>query len=166
VIITPDSSILVRASVRSNGPARRLIDEVANNPEHILAISPYILGEVGTALAYSKLQAVLHLAPEEIHAHLARLRRIARVSVIEMGLPVVLNDPKDDPIVYTAVGAGANVLCTRDRDFHAPNVISFCRRYGIEVLDDLELLLRITARSASIADPRGAGSRLPRSFDK
>jgi predicted nucleic acid-binding protein len=98
VIITPDSGILVRATVRSNGPARRLIDRIANDGAHVLAISPFVLGEVGKALAYSKLQTVLRITPDEVHAHLARLRRIARVVEVETGLPVVLNDPKDDLI--------------------------------------------------------------------
>ena len=39
------------------------------------------------------------------------LRRIARLVDVEIGMPVVLNDPNDDPMVYTAVGAGADVLC-------------------------------------------------------
>jgi hypothetical protein len=45
-------------------------------------------------------------------------------------VPVVLNDPA--PAVYTAVGGGASVLFSRDRDFYAPNVIAFCRRYRVK----------------------------------
>jgi putative PIN family toxin of toxin-antitoxin system len=143
VIITPDSGILVRATVRSNGPARRLIDRIANDGAHVLVILPFILGEVGKALAYSKLQTVLRITTEEVHAHLARLRRIARVVEVETGLPVVLNDPKDDLIVYTAIAGGADILCTRDRDFYQRNVLVYCRRYGIEVMDELHLLSRL-----------------------
>jgi hypothetical protein len=39
--------------------------------------------------------------------------------------------------------AGADVLCARDRDFHTPNVIAFCRRYGIVLTDELELLAKL-----------------------
>jgi hypothetical protein len=56
------------------------------------------------------------------------------------GLPIILNDPDDDPIIYTALEAGANILCTRDRAFYADHVRAFCRRCGIEVMDDLQLL--------------------------
>jgi len=98
------------------------------------------LAEVGKTLAYSKLQQILKITAEEIHEHLSYLRRIARVVEPEIGGPVVLSDPKDDPVVYTAVAAGADVLCVRDRDFHAPNVIAFCRRNGVEVMDEIQLL--------------------------
>ena len=144
MIITLDTGILVRATSRSQGPARRLLQKIADNPSHILAISPFILGEVGKALAYSKLSQTLRITPEEIHEHVDRLRRICRLVEPDLGIPVVLNDPHDDPVVYTAVGAGADVLCARDRDFHTPNVIAFCRRSGIVVTDELELLAKLS----------------------
>ena len=53
---------------------------------------------------------------------------------------MVLSDPNDDPVLYTAVAAGADVLCVKDRDFHAPNVVAFCRRQDIELMDDIALL--------------------------
>jgi hypothetical protein len=58
-----------------------------------------------------------------------------------MGLPIVLSDPADDPVVYTALAAGADVLCVKDRDFFDPNVVAFCKRQDIEVMDDLALLV-------------------------
>jgi putative PIN family toxin of toxin-antitoxin system len=140
MIITADAGILARATSRSNGPARRLLGMIAENPSHQLALSPYILAEVGKTLAYSKLQKVLRITADEIHEHLSFLERIARVVEPEIGGPVVLSDPKDDPVVYTAIAAGANVLCVRDRDFYVPNVIEFCRRNGVEVMDELQLL--------------------------
>jgi putative PIN family toxin of toxin-antitoxin system len=140
MIITVDAGILARATSRSNGPARRLLGVIAGNSSHHLVLSPYILAEVGKTLAYSKLQQILQITGEEIHEHLSHLRRIARVIEPESGGPVVLSDPKDDPVVYTAVAAGADVLCARDRDFYMPNVIAFCRRYGVEVMDEIRLL--------------------------
>ncbi len=58
MIVTCDASILVRATKRSSGPARKLIDSLAGNPEHIIALSPFILGEVGRVLSYPRMQAV------------------------------------------------------------------------------------------------------------
>jgi predicted nucleic acid-binding protein len=43
---------------------------------------------------------------------------------------VVLKDPNDDPVVYTAVAGGADVICTVDRHFYQPNVLAFCSRHG------------------------------------
>jgi predicted nucleic acid-binding protein len=51
-----------------------------------------------------------------------------------------LADPKDDPIVYTAVAGKADVLCTLDRHFQSPAVLDFLRTHGIRVLSDVELL--------------------------
>jgi hypothetical protein len=51
-----------------------------------------------------------------------------------------LLDPNDDPIVYTAVAAGADVLCVKDRDFYDPCVIAFCRAEDIRIMDDIALL--------------------------
>jgi len=42
--------------------------------------------------------------------------------------------------VYTAVAAGADVLCVRDRHFYEPAVVAFCRREDIRIMDDLSLL--------------------------
>jgi putative PIN family toxin of toxin-antitoxin system len=145
VIVTLDTGILVRATARSAGPAKRLVQELANNPTHTLVLSSFILGEVGKVLAYPRMTATLGITPEEIHQHVAYLRRICRIVEAGVGMPVVLNDPDDDPVVYTAVGGGASVLCCRDRDFYAPNVITFCRRFGIEVMDEIQLLKVLNA---------------------
>jgi predicted nucleic acid-binding protein len=132
-----------RATARSHGPARRLLQIIAEHESYRLALSPYIIAEVGKALSYSRLQHVLRITPEEIEQHLAWLRKIGRFVEPELGVPVVLTDPNDDPIIYTAVGAGANVLCARDRAFFQPNAIAFCRRYNIEIMDELRLLREI-----------------------
>jgi len=56
------------------------------------------------------------------------------------GPPIVLKDPNDDPIVYTALVAHADILCTVDKHFYEPNVLSFCARYKIRLMTDIELL--------------------------
>jgi hypothetical protein len=71
---------------------------LALNPDHVIA-----LAEVGKVLSYPRMQA---------------LRSIARIVEPQPGLPVVLSDPNDDPVAYTAVAAGADVLCVGDRHFY------------------------------------------------
>jgi hypothetical protein len=44
MIVTFDTTILIRATKRSDGPARRVVDAIASNPEHVIALSPFILG--------------------------------------------------------------------------------------------------------------------------
>ena len=141
--ITADAGVLARSAGRSNGPAKRLIELVAASPVHKLALSEFILAEIGKTLAYSKLSEVLQMNPSEIHAFVSLLRRSAVLVEPSVGLPIVLSDPKDDPVIYTAVAAQADVLCARDRHFQAPNVLRFCQRHGIEVLDEIELLTKL-----------------------
>jgi uncharacterized protein YacL (UPF0231 family) len=43
-------------------------------------------------------------------------------------------------VVYTALAAGADVLCVRDRHFYDANVVAFCGREDIRVMDELALL--------------------------
>src|SRR5947208_1297804 len=128
MIVTPDASILVRATKRSSGPARRVKSAVT-----------FYLGEVGRVLSYPRMQALYRLTGDEIHDHIRFLKSVSRLVEPVIGLPVVLSDPADDPVIYTAVAAGA-VLCVKDRDFFNPNVVAFCKRQDIEVMDDLSLL--------------------------
>ena len=140
MIVTFDSSILVRATKRSNGPARRLIDAFARHPDHIIALSPFILGEVGKVLSYPRMQDLFGLTADEIHGHVDFLRSISRIVEPQPGLPVVLLDPNDDAVLYTAVAAGADVLCVKDRHFYAAHVVAFCAREDIRIMDELALL--------------------------
>ncbi len=146
MIVTFDASILVRATKRSDGPARKVVEALARNPDHVIALSPFILGEVGKVLSYPRMQALFKLTGDEIHSHVEFLRSIARIVEPQRGLPVVLSDPNDDPVVYTAVAAGADVLCVRDRHFYEPAVVAFCRREDIWIMDDLSLLELVSAR--------------------
>jgi predicted nucleic acid-binding protein len=69
----------------------------------------------------------------------------ARAELVEPVIlePIVLGDPNDDPVLYTALAGQADVLCTLDNAFYAPEVIEICRKQGISVMNDVELLRRI-----------------------
>jgi predicted nucleic acid-binding protein len=69
MIVTFDTSILVRATKRSNGPARRAVDAIASDADHVIALSPFILGEVGKVLSYPRMLDLFKLTPDEIHEH-------------------------------------------------------------------------------------------------
>ena len=140
MIVTFDSSILVHATKRSEGPARRLIDIIAAHPDHTIALSRFILGEVGKVLSYPRMQELFGLSGNEIFEHLNFLRSICRIVEPRIGLPVVLLDPNDDVVLYTAVAAGADVLCVRDRHFFDRHVVTLCARENIRVMNELELL--------------------------
>jgi diketogulonate reductase-like aldo/keto reductase len=40
----------------------------------------------------------------------------------------------------------AHVICTRDTDLDAPEVVAFCRQSGIEVMSYIDLLNRLRGR--------------------
>jgi len=140
--VTPDTGILVRMNVRATGPARRLLDVILDGP-HELVLSEFLLKETARVLRYPRMQAVYKLTENDISEHIELLR--ARSDLVDpvVHAPVVLADPNDDPVVYTAVAGGADVLCAMDRDFYSPQVISFCRGSGIEIMNDVELLKKL-----------------------
>ena len=98
-------------------------------------------------LSYSRLQTLLGITPEEVHAHVEYLRALSWVVEPVLGAPIVLNDPYDDPVVYTAVASGSNVLCALDKHFYQDNVIAYCASYGIRIMNDVELLGRLAGRA-------------------
>lgn len=61
MIVALDATILVRATKRSQGPARRVVDEIIGNFEHVLISSEYILGEVGKVLSYPRMRVYFAL---------------------------------------------------------------------------------------------------------
>jgi putative PIN family toxin of toxin-antitoxin system len=123
--ITPDTAILVRTNAKARGPARELL-QVIQQTGACLVLSPFLLNEVARALRYPRLQAIYHLDDEAIAAHIRLLESIADVVAPAEGPPIVLKDPADDPVVYTAVAGQADVICTLDHHFFEPNVLAFC----------------------------------------
>src|SRR5690242_11530768 len=99
MIVTLDASILVRATKRSNGPARRAVNALAADADHVIALSHFILGEVSRVLRYPRMQALYRLSSEEIEDHVRLLQSVSRIVEPASGLPVVLSDPDDDPVL-------------------------------------------------------------------
>ena len=140
--ITPDTGILVRMNTKATGPARRLLHLILDGP-HELVVSDFLLEETARVLRYPRMQALYHLSDMEIAEHVELIRQRADLVFPVVHEPIVLTDPDDDPVIYTAVAGGADVLCTMDRDFYAPAVVEFCREMGIEIMDDVGLLQRL-----------------------
>lgn len=139
MVITIDTSILVRANSRSSGPGRKLLERIVHEG-HVLALSPYILDEVARVLNYPRLQRLYGLAAAEISEYINELRGFAKLVEPADGPPIIVKDPKDDPVLYTALAAKADILCAFDEHFYLPSVTDFCRSNGIEVMRDVELL--------------------------
>jgi putative PIN family toxin of toxin-antitoxin system len=140
VRITLDSNVLVRAHNLASGPARELLRLLRDDLSHSLVLSAYILDEVARVLSYPRLQARYKLAPEDIERYTSDLEAVSTIVHPVVIEPVVLTDPDDDPVLYTALDGYAEVLCTLNTDFYRPNVLEFSERNGIRILTDVELL--------------------------
>ena len=85
------------------------------------------------------------VVPEEIwqEKETFYLLKNAPFSSPDESVAVVIADPDDDQILATAIAASADVLCTLDRHFRTPTVVSHCEQKGIAILGDFELLQRL-----------------------
>jgi putative PIN family toxin of toxin-antitoxin system len=142
VRIAADTGILVRGTARAKGPARELLLKMRAGG-HVLILSPFLLEQIKRVLHYSRIQKLYALTDVEIESYIQFLEETAELVDPVIKDPVVLADPTDDPIIYTAVDGRADFLCAMDRDFYAPAVVAFCRQRGIEIMNDVELLKRL-----------------------
>ena len=140
-----DTAILARANPKASGIARELLERVRQD-HHTLIVSPFLLEEIKRVLNYPRLQAKYKLSAAEITDFVEYLEAVAEVIDPVVAEPVVLSDPKDDPIIYAAVAGQADVICTLDRHFSAPNVIEFCRMRNVRVMSDVELIALLARR--------------------
>lgn len=85
------------------------------------------------------------MSDKKINSYLALLQAGSLVVSVapETIAAVVPRDPQDDSIVATAIAAGAEVICTLDRDLHHESVVLYCNRHKIEIVTDIELLHRL-----------------------
>jgi putative PIN family toxin of toxin-antitoxin system len=144
--IVLDSNVLARAARPFLGPAREVLLRCTEEP-HILLLSAFIVSELRRVLRYERVRKMHGLDDVGIERYVADVESAALI----VALPetsqeaIVAHDPKDDPIVHTAVAGSAEFLCTRDRHLHHAAVTAYCRARGIEVLDDVALLARLRA---------------------
>ena len=121
------------------GPALRLLDIVLS--AHTLVLSRFILDEVERVLLYPRLQARYQVAAGEVARFTGNLADVAHMVEPVIVRRLVLSDPADDFVLYTAADGKADVLCTRNiRHFDAAEVRSFCGERGIRVMTDLDVL--------------------------
>lgn len=145
---TPDANILVRAVTSPTGSAQWMMECIRSSPDHVLVLSEYILTEVRRVLLYARVRDRYGLGPEKVELYLHDVRRSAEMVEPFVTRPVVLSDPADDMVLYTAVEGQADVLCTGNlRHFGTPGVRQFCAEHGIRVMTDVEVLREMFPRS-------------------
>ena len=142
---TLDSNVLVRAVASPRGPALRLLDIILGG--HTLVLSRFILDEAERVLLYPRLQARYQITASEAARFTGNLADVAHIVEPVIVRPLVLSDPADDPVLYTAADGKADVLCTRNiKHFETPEVQKFCAARGIRVMTDLDVLRDLLER--------------------
>ena len=136
-----DTNVLVRAAARPNGPARALLN-ILRDAGHTLIVSPLLLLELRRVFDYPRVRSDLQIADEAVEEFLASLEAASALvhPALHDSILSEIRDPDDEAILQTAVTGMADVLCTLDRHFQAPEVRAYCGTHAIRVLTDVELL--------------------------
>lgn len=137
--IVCDTNVLVRAAINPNGLAAELLAQI--RATHVLIASYPLLAELLVVLRRPKIR-VLHGRDERgIRRVVSSLYKVAAMVQLPQSLPrVVPNDPKDDAVLLTAIGASAQVLTTRDQHFFDAAVFAYAARHGVRIVRDDQLL--------------------------
>lgn len=137
-----DTNILVRCALSADGPATELVDLVLR--EHLLVTSSAVLSEFYDVMRRPQIRAIHRLPERQIRRMTAKFAQAGTLARLPAILPqTVPRDPKDNPIVMTAVVGQAEVLCTLDKHLHVPDVVAYCQTRGIRVARDVELLFEL-----------------------
>ncbi|HKQ85171.1 MAG TPA: putative toxin-antitoxin system toxin component, PIN family [Candidatus Acidoferrales bacterium] len=134
-----DTNVLLRAHPRATGPARRAFLQAVDRG-HVIISSFFILGELARVLKYPRVLRAFHLTAARADQFVAEVEELSKI-VVPADVPGLrLRDETDRPVVGTAVGGNAEVLCTCDDDLFEPYVADFCAKQGIRILTDMGLL--------------------------
>src|SRR4051795_5436808 len=109
-----DSSVLVSAFLTPHGSVVRLLHEPAGS-QYQLCLSEYILTETAETLLSKPQLRNYAYTDTDVRDFIRWLLTYAEMIADLPTLHAVPDDPKDDPIIATAVAAKADYLVTGDR---------------------------------------------------
>jgi putative PIN family toxin of toxin-antitoxin system len=97
-------------------------------------------------LRYPRFRKFHTLNEEGIYQYIAFLRDVAEIVTLDPTLTVPIRDVNDIIVAQTAILGEADILCTMDDDFYDPVLQQFLGRFGITVMNDVQLIHRIGER--------------------
>lgn len=130
-----DSSVLYSAFLKPGSPPALLLAR-AREGAFSLHLSSYILEETVAALLREKARAYHGAPPEKVARYYRDLLAVAQLVGELPTIQAVPSDPKDDPVVATAVAAKADYLVTGDRR----HLLPLGEYQGIRILTPREFL--------------------------
>ena len=140
-----DTNLLVRAAITPVGLARKILNHIGNNEEHVLILSSHLLAEVADVLSRPRIRARWPLSDDEIQTYCQYLSAAGQEVKIQP-LPPVISDPKDQAVIETAVCGNADAICTSDAHFFKSPATEFLAERGIAVLSDAKLVAVLEGR--------------------
>ena len=130
-----DSSVLVSAFLTSHGSVVRLLHEPARS-QYQLCLSEYIRTETAETLLSKTRLGNYAYTDTDVHDFVRWLLTHAEMINSLPDLHAVPDDPKDDPIIATAVAAKADYLVTGDR----AHLLPLGQYEGIRIVSPREFL--------------------------
>ena len=109
-----DSSVLVSAFLKPDSVPAMLLAR-AREGAFLLCLSSYIVEETASVLSRPRSRLGWSFRPEEIARFCHGLMAVAEIAGELPEIDAVPDDPKDNPIVATAIVARAHYLVTGDR---------------------------------------------------
>ncbi len=98
-------------------------------------------------LRYPRFQDLYGLTEADLLDYTQFLQSVSHVVILDPQYRAPMRDPNDLFVLQTAERGEADILCTQDGDFYDPTTLSYCTARGIEVCDELTLLLRLAERT-------------------
>lgn len=114
------------------------------NGSHRLVLSNEIIVEVTKVLCYPDFQRLYTLSESDLLEYSQFLQSVSDLVILDPRYRAPLRDPSDLAVLQTADRGMADILCTSDGDFYNPPVVAFCAAKGIEVCNEISLLMRLT----------------------
>ena len=139
--IVLDTNLLARAATPGRGMAREIV-RLALSPPNVLVASPDLVIELSRVLRYNRIRGMHGMDDAAINHHLKQLVDAAELVAPPSGIAIgaVPSDADDEMILACAAVGRADVLCTLDKHFQAPEALKFCLNHGVRVVSDRELL--------------------------
>lgn len=132
-----DTNVVVSAYLSSRGAPARIL-RTLHDEAFDLIVSPALLLEYETALAYPKVRRLHKLTDEEIRREVGRLSAVA-VLVMPSTVPAVaVSDPDDNILFACAIAGRAEVIVSGDAHVQA------VKRYlDVEVLSPPQFIIAL-----------------------